>query len=97
MSDSFLTRHPDGWKIHCECGRWLPMSTVTECDRCGAHYETRVEQVAPPIDVEGENDGGDAGGDGRECVIDDCTKMTGRGYAICPACFTEEIGVNDND
>lgn len=37
------------WKIHCECGEWLPMDTYTECSECGAHYETELIQTAPPI------------------------------------------------
>ena len=37
--------------FECDCGREL-VAEMTECDRCGAHYEVReggVVQVAPPI------------------------------------------------
>lgn len=37
------------WIIQCECDRELPMDTMTECDKCGAHYEVNLEQVAPPV------------------------------------------------
>jgi len=60
MSMGLLMQLPDesvswAWKIRCECGELLPLDTMTECSECGAHYELRLEQTAPPIEA-GEND-----------------------------------------
>lgn len=37
--------------MRCECGarRYVREAPMTECSKCGAHYEFYVEQVAPPI------------------------------------------------
>jgi len=40
--------------FECDCGRELA-AEITECDRCGAHYEIeagQVIQVAPPIELD---------------------------------------------
>lgn len=47
-TSSRLSVASDGWVIHCECGHYLPFDTMTECSKCGAHYEVSLEQIAPP-------------------------------------------------
>jgi uncharacterized protein (DUF983 family) len=38
-------------RLECpECGQGLPFDQWTECDRCGAHLELKVEVVAPGLD-----------------------------------------------
>jgi len=58
------TRRGYTGQFTCECGRSLRAGSMTECYRCGAHYERDsvgdryMIQTAPPIpftDSEGEN------------------------------------------
>ena len=37
--------------ILCDCGakRYIREAPMTECSKCGAHYEFYVKQAAPPI------------------------------------------------
>lgn len=41
---------PDGNRaFQCDCGAMLVVAEATECNSCGAHYVTTIEQTAPPI------------------------------------------------
>lgn len=49
MNDYTLFRTTDGSIVfQCECHNVCEIDNQTECSRCGARYETHVEQTVPP-------------------------------------------------